>query len=305
MTNTVTIYRRRIPEIPVSGKPLGRHVHFDSRSALYPFRTNYPRTAIVARSWAREAPVLDQGDLGSCTGNAVVGCVGTSPLFETLPTAHVALDEAEAVKVYSLATSLDSYPGAYPPNDTGSDGIDACKAAQQLGLISNYTHCTDIATMELALQTGPVAIGINWYSSFDTPASDGLVSIARAAYIRGGHEVEVLGVDPANSMFYAVNSWGTSWGYNGTFHFSYADMTRLLAEEGDCTVPLPLTAPQPPTPPGPPNPPGPPTPPDPTDIDVQLWQNVEHWAQARHSGSNKVAAADVRAWAKVKGYYGA
>jgi hypothetical protein len=245
----IEIYRRRIPEERVPGKPLGRHVHFDSRSALYPFVSDIPRSAIAAQSWTRRTAVLDQGNLGSCTGNAIVGCAGTSPVFEGLADNHPALDESLAVKVYSRATVLDPYQGSYPPDDTGSDGIDACKAAVELGLMSGYTHCTDIATMELALQSGPVAIGLNWYSSFDSPNSSGLVVISKSAYVRGGHEVEVLGIDPDKQMFYAVNSWGTGWGFNGTFSFSYATMERLLAEEGDCTVPVPASAPAPtPTP---------------------------------------------------------
>jgi hypothetical protein len=291
----VVIYRRHIPEVRIPGMPLGRHVHQDSRSALYPFRSDIPRSAITAQTWARQIPVLDQGNLGSCTGNAIVGCAGTSPVFEALPASHPALDEQLAVKVYSRATVLDSAPGSYPPDDTGSDGIDASKAAVELGLFSGYTHCTDLPTMELALQTGPVAIGINWYSSFDTPDANGYVAISRNAYIRGGHEVEVIGIDPANQLFHAVNSWGTGWGNHGIFSFSYTTMERLLAEDGDCTVPVPATVPAPvPDPTPDPGPTPTPTPtPDDSDV-VAWWDLVSDWTLARHysKATKKVAAAN-------------
>lgn len=243
------VYRRRIPEEVIAGKPLGRHVHYDSRNEGYPFR---PRAVQTLRDvlWHFHIPVLDQGNLGSCTGNALVDSLGSDPLYATVPTGTV-LDEALAVKVYSLATQLDPYPGTYPPNDTGSDGIDASKAAQKLGLISGYTHSTDLASMQQAVMQQPVMIGINWYSSFDAPASNGMVSISSGAYIRGGHEVAVVGMSATNGTFLAQNSWGADWGVNGTFQFSFATMDRLLSEEGDCTVPLPVNSPPPPPEPEP------------------------------------------------------
>jgi hypothetical protein len=35
--------------------------------------------------WTRRIPVLDQGDLGSCTGNAATGVLGSEPFYGTLP----------------------------------------------------------------------------------------------------------------------------------------------------------------------------------------------------------------------------
>jgi hypothetical protein len=289
MTQTL-VYRRYLTEHKILGKPLGRHVHFDSRSLRYLYTADRPVEAISAALWTRRIPVLDQGDLGSCTGNALMGAVGTSPLFEALPATRPNLDEAEAVKVYSLATSLDSYPGQYPPTDTGSDGLDACKAGQQLGLLSGYTHCLDLNSMQLALQTGPVIIGIDWYSSFDDPdPNTGLVAISKSAYVRGGHEVEVLGVDPDKQLFMAVNSWGTSWGMSGTFCFSFDTMSRLFAEEGDCTVPVLVTAPAPtPTP----------TPvPVPTAADKSLDLVAGPWAaKRRYTADNKALQAAIKQW---------
>lgn len=291
----VLIERRRIPEERIPGKPLGRHIHTDSRSARYPFRPATVRD-LTSVLWHRDIAVLDQGNLGSCTGNALVGAVGTDPIYPTLPSNHVALDEALAVKVYSLATSLDSYPGQYPPNDTGSDGLDACKAAVQLGLISGYTHATDVTSMQQALMQQPVIIGINWYSSFDNPSSNGTVSISSNAYVRGGHEVEVLGMDPGTGMFLAENSWGPDWGFNGTFQFSFDTMTRLLAEGGDCTVPQALNNPPTPTP----------TPtPEPAALDREraLESVAGPWAAKARFRSDLVdLKAAIQAWEKRAGF---
>lgn len=286
---TVLIERRRIPEEKVEGKPLGRHVHRDSRSALYPFRPFTIRD-LTSVLWHRDISTLDQGNLGSCTGNAFIGAVGTDPLYATLPVDHATLDESLAVKVYSLATSLDPYPGQYPPTDTGSDGIDVCKAGVQMGLISGYTHSTDLASMQQALMTQPVIIGINWYSSFDSPrATDGMVSISSSAYVRGGHEVEVLGMDPDAKTFLAVNSWGPSWGYHGTFQFSFDTMTRLLAEDGDCTVPQALNNPPPPPPPSPE--------PAALDREKELFATAGPWAKSHRVRSDLVQLqAAIQRW---------
>jgi len=276
---TVLIQRRRIPEERVEGKPLGRHVHKDSRSALYSFMPGQIRD-LTSVLWHRDIAVLDQGNLGSCTGNALTGALGTDPLYAALPASHPALDENEAVKIYSLATSLDPYPGQYPPTDTGSDGIDVCKAAVQLGLISGYTHSTDLASMQQALMIQPVIIGINWYSSFDSPnPANGMVSISSNAYVRGGHEVEVLGMDADAKTFLAVNSWGPNWGYHGTFQFSFDTMTRLLAEDGDCTVPQALD-----------NPPQPHPQPEPPALDreKELFATAGPWAEKARMRSDLV-----------------
>jgi hypothetical protein len=288
----VYIYQRHIPEERIPGKPLGRHYHYDSRNELYPFRPFRGTRELAPVKWTRHIPILDQGNLGSCTGNALTGCLGSSPVYDSLPSGHPALDEALAVKIYSLATTLDSEPGSYPPTDTGSDGISASKAAQKFGLISNYTHCTDLPTMQQAMMQQSTAIGINWYSSFDAPDSSGLVSISSNAYVRGGHEVEVIGMDPTTNRFLAANSWGTNYGANGYFQFSFATMERLLSEQGDCTVPLALSTP--PTPP-----PGPAPTPEPAALPREIALNdvAGPWAAQRRTRPDLVELQNaIKAW---------
>lgn len=282
---------RRIAESSGVGR-LGRHVNHDPRSLA--FRVGQPARALVSVLHERVTPVLDQAALGSCVGNASVGALGTAPLLAALPTGHPTLDENFAVQVYEDATRLDPYPGAYPPDDTGSDGLSGAKALKARGLISGYLHATDLTTMQTALQDTPVIVGVNWYSGFDTPDMNGHVRISGS--IRGGHEFEVIGVDVTAKTFTAVNSWGPSWGVNGRFTFSFADMTRLLSEDGDCTQLLPLTVPVPvPTPT--------PTPtPVPGDVDLAAWwAKTKTWAAARHVGTNKTAAQAALTLAKAKG----
>jgi hypothetical protein len=152
---------------PIALRPLGRIVRHDPRSLQYLVpETTTPQSA----KWERKIPVLDQGNLGSCTGNATVGVLGTEPFWDTLTvTEQQSMDENEAVKVYSLATQLDDVSGTYPPDDTGSSGLGAAQAAKKLGLISGYMHITSVAAAQQAIQSGPFITGVNWYEGFDTP----------------------------------------------------------------------------------------------------------------------------------------
>jgi hypothetical protein len=277
-------YRVRIPETPVPGKPLGRHVNHDPRSLR--FLVGQPARALASVRHERQVPVFDQGNLGSCTGNASVGALGTAPLFAALPATHPVLDESLAVKVYGEATALDDYPGTYPPDDTGSDGLSVAKALKARGLISGYLHATSLTAMQAALQDTPVIVGTNWLSGMDNPDSAGLVRAT--GQVRGGHEYEVIGMDLATQRFECVNSWGEGWGVQGHFFISFGDMTKLLAQNGDCTQLLPLTV----------------TPPIPTPVDADVaawWSASKAWAASRHVGSNATAARAAQTLAKAKG----
>ena len=244
------LYRRVIVEFPLEGKRLGRHVNHDPRSRAYQVKPK----ASLAQSvvWPRRTPVLDQGNLGSCTGNAACGVLGTDPFWTTLAAdlqVGLKLDEDEAVALYSAATKLDAYAGTYEPDDTGSDGLSVAKAAKNAGLISGYQHAMSLDAVVTALQAGPVITGVSWYDSFDSPDASGHVSISADATVRGGHEFELVGVDVADKTFRAVNSWGDGYGDAGYFTFEYGDYDRLLSEDGDATSFVPITSPAPvPTP---------------------------------------------------------
>jgi hypothetical protein len=232
---------RHIPEIVVPGKPLGRHVRHDPRSLAYLVEST---TVPVSKTWKREVPVFDQGSLGSCTGNAAVGVLGTDPFFATM-TKDDTLDEAQAVAIYSAATRLDSYFGSYPPDDTGSDGLSVAKAAKNAGLISGYLHMTSVAACQAAIQTGPFIIGSDWYQGFDDPDLSGVLSISGS--IRGGHEYECIGYDAPTDRWHLVNSWGDGWGDGGHFYYSSDTLAELLDNDGDATSFVPINQP-PPTP---------------------------------------------------------
>lgn len=249
--------------------PLGRHIEHDPRSLAYAHGV-LPRIAIKSVDWARRIPVLDQGQLGSCTGNAATGALGTdsagrtASAWVTITPAGAAashgtftaglhqLDEAFAVHLYELATILDGITGQYPPTDTGSSGLGAAKALRALGLATGYTHGFSIAALNSALQAGPVLIGIPWLNSMFNPAADGRIIVDQASGVAGGHELELCRYDATAGEYWVPNSWSTGWGQSGWGYLAATDLAWLLSQQGDVTVPAWAAAPAPtPTPPAP------------------------------------------------------
>jgi hypothetical protein len=223
------IVKQELREQVAAGKRLGRHIHQDARSLEHPAK-RAPKVESVKHE-ATGLP-LNQGELGSCTANALCGALDSAPNFS----GGTPLNEAEAVHVYERETSLEGDP--YPPNDPGGSGLMVCKAAKQLGLISSYTHAFGIEHALQALVLRPVITGISWYTSFDTPDAQGLVAIAPGATVRGGHEIVADQIDAENKLVWFWNSWGTQFGVGGRFCMAFDTWDQLLKEKGDVTVPL-------------------------------------------------------------------
>lgn len=261
-------------------RPLGRHINHDIRSASYLVEED---GTVASASWSRKIPILDQGQVGSCTGNATVGVLGTEPDFEALGALiakGLSLTEVLALKIYSDAEEIDG-DGPYPPNDNGSSGLSVAKAAKNAGLISGYTHITSLGAAKTAIQSNPFITGSNWYDGMDSPDSSGLV--VPTGSVRGGHEYECFAYDASADEWHFCNSWGTSFGVQGTFKYSSTSFQKLLSEDGDATVLLPLSAPAPT-----PNPPS-----DPTAV---FAAQAHSWLGHHHVGINGTFAKQLQAW---------
>ena len=213
--------------------PLGRHVEHDPRSLNFAFPVSAPTAplrTILHRSYGLP---LNQGNLGSCTGNAMAGAKNSLPLHKT---GERILKEPDAVDLYSLATSLDAFSGAYPPTDTGSSGLAVAKAAKQKGLIKSYWHAFSIEQALAALQIRAVITGLPWYERMFDPTPDGFVRIG--GEIAGGHEFLVRGfVKARRNYVLCMNSWGPEWGtFGGAFKMFVEDWIKLMYQDGDVTV---------------------------------------------------------------------
>lgn len=268
---------------------LKRVVNHDPRSRNFAFKTS-PQTPIVSVTHQRYIGILNQGNVGSCTGNTGVGALGSKPLYTTKPTAYT-LDQAGALKLYSDAKVIDG-TGAYPPNDTGSSGLSIAKALYSHSLISRYEHTFTLADALAALMSRPILVGFNWYEDMFRPDVDGRVHIT--GLLAGGHEVLCRQVDAERSRVWFDNSWGSAWGVGGRFYLTFEDFGTLLSQQGDVIVLVP------PLPPAPQVPPAPQTPVSTTDRTLAI--SLRRFLTSRESSlpSQTATRVAITTWLRSK-----
>lgn len=214
-----------ITTIEVGGRTvaLGRHLdaaaRHDARSLAWPAET--ARQLVTVQHEHRDA--LDQGEVGACTGYAAAGAL--------------LLGSAEALALYRRATRLDPFPGTWPPDDTGSDGTSVAKAARALGYARSYRWCFGLHHTLRSLVLRRLIIGVPWTEGMMTPDEDGLLEATGETV--GGHEVCLTGIDVQSETVTVLNSWGPSWGDQGTARMRWSTLGGLLRRGGDATVLLP------------------------------------------------------------------
>jgi len=197
-------------------------------------------------------PVYDQGELGSCTGNAIAGAVhfdrrkqGLSPDFvpsrlfiyynERVIEHSVSQDAGamirDGIKSISKAGVCPETPdwpyditkfAQKPPAQAFSDALHH-KAVSYQRLVNTLTQ------MKGCLASGyPFVFGFSVYESFEsqTVAHTGVVPMPQPKeQMLGGHAVLAVGYDDAQQRFTVRNSWGPSWGMAGYFTIPYAYLT--------------------------------------------------------------------------------
>src|SRR5262249_27564712 len=156
-------------------------------------------TKLRNQTWERKITILDQGQVGSCTGNAGTGALGTEPFYSkvgasVLPDANdgTALEKF-AVQLYTDATVVDGYPAEYPEEDTGSSGLAICKVLKTRKTIKGFRFARTAYGLLTLLQNGPVLQGMPWYNAFFEPGDKAFIDADpkwEASGKAGGHEVE-------------------------------------------------------------------------------------------------------------------
>jgi len=297
---TVEIYRNRLPIHPL----LGRTVLFDSRSKDYAVQPDADQQVLDIRH-PQFIGILDQGQVGACTGNASCSCAYHSPFFVPgQANWRYTPDEDGARAWYHDNTANDGYPGTWnidgTGEDTGSDGLTSSKMAKAAGVCSGYQAALDLDSSLRQLMKVPGITGIPWYQSmFDAPSS-GLLNVDMKSGLAGGHELVVDEVVTASApgngtgklLVGGDNSWNESWGAKGRWYMTADDWWKLRQAEGDVYFWVPNTE----------HPPAPPAP-DPGDAtDVSLWAATGPFRADHHVVPHIVAAVKaLDAWGKLKG----
>lgn len=292
----VSIFRERLPFHPL----LGRNVLLDSRSKAYAVQ---PRDVIITSvRHAQFIGVLDQGNVGSCTGNAACSCAYHEPFYAPgAPAWRYTPDETGARSWYHDNTANDPFPGTWEPTDTGSDGLTSSKMAVAAGVASGYQAALDLDSSLQTLMDRPGITGIPWFNGmFDVPSS-GLITVDMRSGLAGGHELvvdEVVAADaPGNGtgrlLVGGDNSWGASWGAQGRWYLTADDWWVLRQQQGDVYFWTPTSQPSP-TPA--------PEPVTPSVADEELWADTAAFRHDHHVRPHIVQAASaLKSWGAEMG----
>lgn len=221
-----------VEQIEQQDDRLGRQVVHDPRSRGFEF----PRTVdLPTRSFRHRIynpRPLPRQRIGACTG--VDACVKCNTVGNRVT--GVVLGMGYAERIYSRATQLDPWQGEYPPTDTGSSGLAACKASKEAGLVERYEWIFGGVDQVLtALRTKPVGVGAWWHAEmFNPDPQTGLVELTGGRV--GGHQWTVYGWDKHLDAFEGLCWWGADFGDEGSFRIRRRDLATLLADSGDAHV---------------------------------------------------------------------
>jgi C1A family cysteine protease len=201
-------------------------------------------------------PVYDQGQLGSCTANAIAGALEFDQIKQQLPEAtpsRLFIYYNERVMEHSVAS------------DAGAEIRDGVKSVNKQGACSELLWSYDISRfavrptaqcynaalqhrsasyqrvpqsltqMKACLASGsPIIFGFTVYESFesDAVANTGIVPMPGLhESVLGGHAVLCVGYDDSTQRFIVRNSWG-AWGDGGYCYMPYAYLlSRSLASD--------------------------------------------------------------------------
>jgi len=204
-------------------------------------------------------PVYDQGQIGSCTANAIAAALE----FDMMKQGQAAFAPSRLFIYYNerdMEGTVGSDSGAYirdgiksvaslgdcPETEWPYDGSAALAGGvfapgAKAGTKPNDTCYRDaimhkalaylsidqnLADMKGCLASGyPFVFGFSVYSNFESAevASSGILQMPGADdTLMGGHAVMAVGYDDQNTRFLVRNSWGPNWGLKGYFYIPYA-----------------------------------------------------------------------------------
>lgn len=191
-------------------------------------------------------PVYDQGQLGSCTGNACAAALAYARRMQGLPDIapsrlmlyydaralenSVGSDSGAQIRdVVKGAAARGACPEDVWPYDEKMFAAEPSAEAQAAGLkeraVGYRRVKQDLAHVRACLAgLDPIILGIACYSSFesDEVAATGIVPMPKdGEQAMGGHCVLLVGYDDDKEQVLVRNSWGEEWGLGGYFWLPY------------------------------------------------------------------------------------
>lgn len=209
------------------------------------------------------SPVENQSELGSCTGNSIVGhleylenkdnwneqnkvFLDLSRLFvyynERLIEGTIKQDSGAMIRdgIKSLVKYGCCKEILWPYNINKFKNKPNVKSYKDAAnrKISSYYRLDNANLNDLlsCLSSGyPFVFGFTVYDSFmsDSVAKTGIVNLPnKTEKVQGGHAVLCVGFDSISKRFLVRNSWGGNWGLGGYFTIPFEYLTNLnLADD--------------------------------------------------------------------------
>ena len=195
--------------------------------------------------------IYDQGELGSCTANAIAAAVEfdqrkqaltqtftPSRLFiyynERALEGTIEIDSGamlrDGIKAVASAGACPETMWPYLESTFATCPPAPCYAYAKLHPAVQYARVPqDAGHLKTCLAAGfPFVFGFTVYESFesDVVAKSGIVAMpASGEESVGGHAVMAVGYNDAAQRFLVRNSWGSGWGVGGYFTIPYAYLT--------------------------------------------------------------------------------
>ncbi len=242
------------------------HTHILHESVQHPVHDHLSaatvKTSVNLFANQNVIPVLDQGQYGSCTANALAYAWAIMKLrtttlpgmpsrtfFYSLSRQHLNLPvnqdtgSTNTSSVWVLANKGEVPESSYgyttqnifrlPPSNILTAGVPNKKslAAPQGKLTFSQNSTTTLTAMKTALSNGYcLLVAIAVYASFEYSNSLNTGNIpmpntSREQFL-GGHAITLAGYNDSTSRFMFRNSWGTSVGAQGVFTIPYNYITN-------------------------------------------------------------------------------
>lgn len=186
------------------------------------------------------SPIENQGDLGACTGHAIIGAleylenlehehfVRLSRMFvyynermlEATTKKDAGAQIADGIRVISAYGACKEELWPYKPKHFKHRPSEEAyvEALNHRALDFKQVEQNETDILQCLASKRPIIFGINVYESFesDEVAKTGLVPIPQPdEKCLGGHAVLIVGYDLDRCLFLVRNSWGPDWGDHG------------------------------------------------------------------------------------------
>lgn len=196
-------------------------------------------------------PVYDQGQLGSCTGNALAGAYEFDRIKEKkkdfMPSRlfiyynervieHSVSSDAGAqirdgIKTLNKQGVCPEKEWPYDISKFADKPPAKCYTDAKKNEIQSYQRLdnTNLTALKSCISEGyPFVFGFTVYESFMSAAvaKNGKMPMPKTGEkVVGGHAVMAVGYNDAKGVVIVRNSWATTWGDKGYFYMPYAYIT--------------------------------------------------------------------------------